>query len=181
MISVYCPRAAELTSLIADASNFVNSTFWDPDPIYGVGGWGDPNDDYRVPNGGFSTGFSLSYPLPHRLRRKHPVGSQFDDSVGQITPENVASLVNGFVGTFIGFQAALENGPHGAIHGLVGGCVDSLDLTACRFVRSQGPPRDLGGQCPANAPPDCMGGAKWSSNGSFLTGVHTPIAIVLTF
>ena len=122
MTSTYCPRAAELTSVIVDALNFEGTSFWDPDPTTGVGGLGDPNDDYRVPSGGFATGFSLSYPLPHRLRRRP--ATSLGNSLNQITPENVAALVNGFAGTFIGFQVALENGPHFTVHGLVGGCVD---------------------------------------------------------
>ena len=34
----------------------------------GLGGWGDPNDDFRVPDGGFHK-LPLSYPTPHTVRR----------------------------------------------------------------------------------------------------------------
>jgi hypothetical protein len=172
-------RVAELTNFIADASNFEGSAFWDPDTTSGVGGWGDPNDDYQVPNGGFATGFSLSYPSPHRLRRNYTATFLSRNLVDAIMPANVAALVNGFVGSFIGFQADLESGPHGSAHFLVGGCVNLLPC--CRFVRSHGPPRDLGGMCPANAPADCVPGARWSSNGPCLISVHTPTPAVLTF
>jgi len=52
-----------------DAPDFYNSSFWkDSDPKCGLGGWGDPNADYSVPDGGFHT-LPLSYPLPHTIRR----------------------------------------------------------------------------------------------------------------
>jgi hypothetical protein len=52
-----------------DAPDFYNSPFWkDSDPESGLGGWGDPNADYSVPDGAFHT-LPLSYPLPHVLRR----------------------------------------------------------------------------------------------------------------
>jgi tyrosinase len=53
-----------------DAPDFYESSFWkDSDPKSGLGGWGDPNADFSVPDGGFRT-FQLSYPSPHILRRK---------------------------------------------------------------------------------------------------------------
>lgn len=33
-------------------------------------------------------------------------------------------MINSFVGDFIGFQAEFEGHSHGAIHRIVGGCVD---------------------------------------------------------
>jgi tyrosinase len=52
-----------------DAPDFFESSFWkDSDPVSGLGGWGDPNADFSVPDGGFRT-FHLSYPSPHILRR----------------------------------------------------------------------------------------------------------------
>jgi tyrosinase len=149
MILTCCPCIVELTNFIADASDFVNSTFWDPDPTTAVGGWGDPNDDYRVPNGGFATGFPLSYPLPHRLRREYQ-GSSFPDFLNEIKPANVAAMVNGFVGTFIGFQAFLENGPHTAIHSLVGACVGLLISLSFRLLT--GPTQGSRGAVPRKRP-----------------------------
>jgi hypothetical protein len=52
-----------------DAPDFYESSFWkDSDPKSGLGGWGDPNADYRVPDGGFHA-LPLSYPSPHTVRR----------------------------------------------------------------------------------------------------------------
>ena len=52
-----------------DAPDFYESSFWkDSDPKSGLGGWGDPNADFSVPDGGFNE-FHLSYPSPHTLRR----------------------------------------------------------------------------------------------------------------
>ena len=52
-----------------DAPEFYESSFWkDSDPNSGLGGWGNPDADFSVPDGGFS-GFHLSYPSPHTLRR----------------------------------------------------------------------------------------------------------------
>ena len=52
-----------------DAPDFFESSFWkDSDPKSGLGGWGDPNADYRVPDGGFHI-LPLSYPAPHTVRR----------------------------------------------------------------------------------------------------------------
>ena len=52
-----------------DAPDFYESSFWkDSDPKSGLGGWGDPNADYQVPDGGFHT-LPLSYPSPHTVRR----------------------------------------------------------------------------------------------------------------
>jgi len=55
--------------LSPDAPNFFESSFWkDSDPESGLGGWGDPDADYSVSEGGFRN-FRLSYPSPHILRR----------------------------------------------------------------------------------------------------------------
>jgi hypothetical protein len=52
-----------------DAPDFFESSFWkDSDPVCGLGGWGDPNDDYTVHDGGFRN-LQLAYPVPHRIRR----------------------------------------------------------------------------------------------------------------
>ena len=56
-------------SLIADAPDFFESSFWkDSHPKSGLGGWGDPNNDYSMPDGGFRK-LRLSYPSPHIVRR----------------------------------------------------------------------------------------------------------------
>jgi len=51
-----------------DAPDFYESPFWkDSDPKSGLGGWGDPSDDYSVHDGGFRN-FKISYPVPHHVR-----------------------------------------------------------------------------------------------------------------
>ena len=55
--------------LFADAPDFFESSFWkDSNPQSGLGGWGDPNVDYSVPDGAFRK-LQLSYPSPHIVRR----------------------------------------------------------------------------------------------------------------
>lgn len=52
-----------------DAPDFFESSFWkDSDPMSGLGGWGDPNDDYTVHDGGFRN-LPLAYPVFHHVRR----------------------------------------------------------------------------------------------------------------
>ena len=108
-----------------DASAFENSTFWDPDPTSGVGGWGDPDDDYQITDGGFASGFTASYPSPHRLRRRYTRSSpKLPGPLTDVfTPASQMAMINDFVGTFVGFQAFFESGSHAAIHRIVGGCV----------------------------------------------------------
>ena len=110
---------------MTDASDFENSTFWDSDPTSGIGGWGDPNNDYEITSGGFANDFPVSYPSPHELRRRYtPTFPGFPDLVTLITPESQEAIINGSVGDFIGFQAALAVGSHAAVHLMVGGCVN---------------------------------------------------------
>ena len=130
-------RHVTSTSLtfITDASNFQNSAFWDPDTTSGVGGWGNPNDDDQITDGAFADGFLLSYPSPHRLRRRYtPTAPGNPDELltNAFTPESQAAMVNGFEGSFIGFQAQLEAGSHGAVHSVVGGCVNLLNALRLR-------------------------------------------------
>jgi len=124
-------RHVTSTSLMfmTDASNFQNSSFWDPDTTSGVGGWGDPSDDDQITDGAFADGFHVSYPSPHRLRRRYTSTSPDnpDEPLTNVfTPESQAAMVNGFEGSFIGFQARLESRSHGAVHSIVGGCVNLL-------------------------------------------------------
>lgn len=131
-----------------DASDFENSDIWDPDPVSGIGGWGNPDDDYQITSGAFANDFSLVYPSSHRLRRHYtPTVSGPNGTVALaslFTPESQIALVNGYVADFIHFQQHLEGGSHGAIHRIVGA--------------------DLLGDCPSNAAPDCVSGPKWSPN-----------------
>jgi len=138
-----------------DANDFYNSSIFDPDPNSGLGGWGDPQNDYEITTGGFSFDFELPYPIPHRLRRNYTafIGSSgFGDGTPvptapiytQFTPDVVQAMVDGFPGDFVGFQAIFEQGSHGAIHLSVGG--------------------DLIGACPLGSGPNCVKGPKWTPN-----------------
>ena len=56
-----------------DAHNFFESSFWNgSDPLSGLGGWGDPDDDYSVHDGGFRD-LILAYPVPHHVRRNFTI------------------------------------------------------------------------------------------------------------
>lgn len=43
-----------------------------------------------------------------------------------VTSESQQAMINGTVGDFISFQGRFESGSHGAVHRMVGGCVDFL-------------------------------------------------------
>ncbi|KAH9974195.1 hypothetical protein BJV77DRAFT_968416 [Russula vinacea] len=101
-----------------DAPDFYESSWWkDSDPVSGLGGWGDPNNDYAVPDGGFSN-FHISYPSPHTVRRNftlYPFNvslSIFTNPLLQgnqsILPSAVEAVLNASVGDFRGFQVPLE-------------------------------------------------------------------------
>ncbi|KAF7371572.1 Di-copper centre-containing protein [Mycena venus] len=149
--------------VLEDSKDVFNSVmFRDSNPISGLGGWGDPSNDIRVPDGAFSnkSSFRLTYPSPHTLRRNWTMQpylnwpldgfmTEADDQLDMnatFTPAERDKLVNGFVGDYKGFQSYFEgyNGSHGAVHLMVGG--------------------DLWGQCPGDAPPDCVGGPTFSPN-----------------
>jgi tyrosinase len=40
--------------------------------LSGLGGWGDPDDDYSVHDGGFRD-LILAYPVPHHIRRNFTI------------------------------------------------------------------------------------------------------------
>ena len=126
-VSARRSHITELICRITEASNFTGSYFWD-NSTSGIGGWGDPDNDYTITTGGFANAFSVSYPSPHQLRRHfYPTRPTDPDlqMVTLITPESQKALVNGHVGDFIGFQGSFESGgSHGAIHRLVGGYVN---------------------------------------------------------
>jgi len=156
--------------------------WWDPDPVSGLGGWGDPNDDHQITTGAFASGFPVSYPVPHRIRRQYtPIVPNVPEPLADLfTFETQKALVNGHVGDFIGFQAGYESRSHAAVHQIVGGCVITSLICCSGFVRSQNSRRDLLGNCPSNAV-DCVVGAKWPPNGVFSASFHNPIPAVLTF
>ncbi|KAJ7429737.1 Di-copper centre-containing protein [Mycena galericulata] len=148
---------------VEDSADVLHSTmFQDPDPVSGLGGWGDLANDISVPDGGFSntSSFKLSYPSPHTLRRNFTLqpflnfplqgfltaAQEQTDANATFTPAQRDKLVNGFVGDYRGFQKYFEgfNGSHGAVHLMMGG--------------------DLAGICPGDAPPGCVGGPTFSAN-----------------
>src|SRR5882757_4198776 len=46
-----------------------NSSIFDPSLTSGFGTNGDPNNDYQLTDGAFSTDFLVAYPVPHKLWR----------------------------------------------------------------------------------------------------------------
>lgn len=105
---------------MSDAADVYGSTlFADNSTTSGLGGWGNPSNDYEVPAGGLSD-FHLSYPSPHILRRNFTLqpwapfaGSQFFTEPEKMantsfTQTEVSKMVNGFSGDFKGFQKYME-------------------------------------------------------------------------
>jgi tyrosinase len=76
--------AFKILTPAVDAPNFFESSFWDGfDNVTGLGGWGNPNSDWSVPNGAFST-MQLAYPSPHTVRRNFTL-LPFDEPYVQFT------------------------------------------------------------------------------------------------
>jgi tyrosinase len=87
--------------------------------VHGLGGWGDPQNDYRVPDGAFSS-FHLSYPSPHTVRRNFTLRPYLNfpdlsfitdpllEANATFTKAEIQKLTNGFVGDFKGFQTYFE-------------------------------------------------------------------------
>ena len=121
-----------------DAGDFYHSTIFDPGAETGLGGWGDPSDDFQITTGAFASDFVRPYPAPHRIRRNYtviPSAGGFGDGTPPITqplntfftPERIMAMVDGSPGDFVQFQKVFEggDGSHGAIHQIVGGCATS--------------------------------------------------------
>lgn len=86
-----------------------------------MGGWGNPNADFSVPDGGFNK-FHLSYPSPHTLRRNFTLlafdssflpSQFFTDPLKQANASFSASAIETLLETSAGdyrdFQAAFES------------------------------------------------------------------------
>jgi tyrosinase len=112
------PCRLQTPYLHVDAPDFYESSFWkDSDPVSGLGGWGDPNADFSVPDGGFS-GFHLTYPSPHILRRNFTLlafdlpGPFFTEPLKEanssFSAPAIESILEGPTGDFKGFQEGLE-------------------------------------------------------------------------
>lgn len=110
-----------------DAPEFFESSFWkDSDPVSGLGGWGDPNADFSLPDGGFRT-FQLSYPSSHILRRNFTL-RPFDMPFPLFTDRQKignssfsASIIRSVLGEtaagdFKGFQTVLEPAEVRSVH-----------------------------------------------------------------
>ncbi|KAG6812166.1 hypothetical protein H0H92_004097 [Tricholoma furcatifolium] len=107
-----------------DAADFYNSPmFANSDPESGLGGWGDPYADASVLDGAFSatSGFALSYPYPHTLKRNftlRPFMDYPDPEQWHVIPdkmanesfssEQVSRAIDSWVGDFRGFQTDVE-------------------------------------------------------------------------
>lgn len=140
--------------MYADVKDLYHSSFFGADPESGIGGFGDINNDWEVPNGALAD-FKVSYPSPHQLWRNytdHPWAQfggaePFPDANGlgnaTYNAGEVAKAVNGYKGDFKGFQTFVAQvfgtslvltfysivclkGSHSAIHFSVGGCVAYL-------------------------------------------------------
>ena len=101
-----------------DAPDFFESSFWkDSNPQSGLGGWGDPNADFGVPDGGFNK-FHLSYPSPHILRRNftlYPFAVPYPlfpdhqkEANATFSVSEIEAALETSAGDFKGFQEALE-------------------------------------------------------------------------
>jgi tyrosinase len=103
-----------------DAPDFYESSFWkDPDPVSGLGGWGHPNADFEVPDGGFHN-LHLSYPSYHTVRRNFSLLSfnlPFSSPIitdrtkmgnTSFSASVIESILNTPAGDYKGFQTALE-------------------------------------------------------------------------
>ncbi|KAG9125874.1 hypothetical protein FRC07_005814 [Ceratobasidium sp. 392] len=137
-----------------DASAFNRSAIFDPNPTSGLGGFGNPNLDYKVTNGGFAN-MTLSYPIKHNIRRNYTLYPYLDwfwlqrpneAANTTITQKFVNNAINGYVGDFIGFQNATEKAQafHANIHMMMGG--------------------DMAGTCPTGAGSSCTPGSTFTSN-----------------
>lgn len=110
------------SSRVVDAPDFFESPFRkDSNDESGLGGWGDPNVDFSVPNGGFRS-LQLSYPSPHTLRRNFtlrpysnvppPFNVFFPNSQKEANASFLASEIENLLetsaGDFKGFQTVFE-------------------------------------------------------------------------
>jgi len=122
-----CDRGAYRVGFNPDAADFENSDFFDTSPN-GVGGWGDPKDDFQIYNGGFKDVVRV-YPNPHHVRRNFslfpftnplappPWGDAPDGPPANLTfmvnttmtQANVDSVVNGYEGNYTAMQGYFDS------------------------------------------------------------------------
>jgi tyrosinase len=142
-----------------DASDTEHSPLFDGDLESGLGGWGDPEDDYQITDGVLRDTI-VAYPVPHRLRRRFELqpfrlkgNSPLYDNPDQLVnttycQSEVDKVLYDYPGDFHGMQAYMEaiQGMHSGVHNVVQGDLDSICPTG------------------ANTTVDCSGGPKWSPN-----------------
>ncbi|KAI0264047.1 hypothetical protein BGY98DRAFT_1103701 [Russula aff. rugulosa BPL654] len=132
------------------------SSFWkDSDPSCGLGGWGDPNNDYQVPDGALSN-MTLAYPSPHTVRRNFTLQPfQVPDEPFYTNPNlhANASFSSSAIQAILGPRRGLPRLPDG-----------DRDVRGTTWQRALDYGGDLAGTCPQNAPPGCVQGATWTPN-----------------
>ncbi|KDQ14947.1 hypothetical protein BOTBODRAFT_174454 [Botryobasidium botryosum FD-172 SS1] len=139
-----------------DSQDFQNATIWaDTNPLWGLGGFGDPKKEYTLTTGAFAN-FPVVYPYVHNLRRQYnPLPFNFTFFPAEyrtvvptytFTPKEMNYMTENFTGNFTSFQHYFEKlwGAHGSIHGLTGG--------------------DLGGVCAPSAPTGVCTSNQFSPN-----------------
>ncbi|GAB1525357.1 hypothetical protein RhiTH_008517 [Rhizoctonia solani] len=137
-----------------DSLSLNTSGIFSTNSVTGLGGFGDPLNDYQITTGGFSN-MTVAYPVKHRIRRQFTPFPYLDwywlqrpneAANATITKAYIDAAINGYVGDFVGFQNATEKAQafHPNIHMILGG--------------------DMAGTCPTAAGPSCTGGSTWTSN-----------------
>ena len=124
---------------LLDSANVLEAGIWSDDHASGLGqAVGIPDNDFVVGTGGFSSNFTLAYPISHGLRRNFTLqpyvnfasaGDFFPqlylDANATFTPEVIDAAIAKYTGDYKGFQKFVEGfeGPHGSVHEILGGYV----------------------------------------------------------
>ncbi|KAF8761586.1 Di-copper centre-containing protein [Rhizoctonia solani] len=155
---LFLPWHRQITLFVKDWSqdslSLNTSGIFSTNSVTGLGGFGDPLNDYQITTGGFSN-MTVAYPVKHRIRRQFTPFPYLDwywlqrpneAANATITKAYIDAAINGYVGDFVGFQNATEKAQafHPNIHMILGG--------------------DMAGTCPTAAGPSCTGGSTWTSN-----------------
>ncbi|KAF5369052.1 hypothetical protein D9758_002947 [Tetrapyrgos nigripes] len=109
-----------------DASDIVSAPVFDPDPSSGLGTNGDcTNTDCDVQDGAFHD-VTLSYPIPHRLRRNITLTSpKVNGSLAdKLTLPYLSSVMDNTTGDFFTFQYRFSNA-HNHLHYIIRGDMNS--------------------------------------------------------
>ncbi|QRV92815.1 tyrosinase [Ceratobasidium sp. AG-Ba] len=114
-----------------DVADFEHTAIWDIDSKSGLGGFGDPQDDFTVKTGALD--LTLAYPIVHKLRREYRPYPGFRgianiSANSTFTQQEVNTLLNTQDGNFTAFQSYMEGflGMHTAVHAIVGGDLAGL-------------------------------------------------------